>query len=269
MADTLRDAFLDELKDAYDAEKQLTKALPKMAKAATSPELREAFEMHLDETRGQIDRLEQIFELLDEKAKGKHCDGIEGILTEGSAVMEEDFEDSTMDACLIASGQRAEHYEMAAYGTLVSWAQVLGRPDVARLLEQTLNEEKAADTKLTNLAERGINKAAADAARGERGRRRGSGRSQVGCQSRFQEEITITSNNADGGPIRRPSLSIDTRTFLQARFASTVASDGTVVNDESPQAGTAGDRRNGQCARGCARLSLRRRRRLSTRHVNR
>jgi ferritin-like metal-binding protein YciE len=167
MPDTLRAAFLEEVKDAYDAEKQLTKALPKMAKAATSPELREAFQMHLEETRVQIERLERVFQLLEEKAKGKHCDGIAGIIAEGSSVMEEDFEESTMDACLIASGQRAEHYEMAAYGTLVSWAQVLGRPDIARLFEQTLNEEKAADAKLTRLAERGINKQAADAEEGD------------------------------------------------------------------------------------------------------
>jgi ferritin-like metal-binding protein YciE len=167
MADTLRAAFLDEVQDAYDAEQQLTKALPKMAKAATSPELREAFEMHLEETRGHIGRLDEVFQILEQKAKGKHCDGMAGIIAEGSAAMKEDFEAFTMDACLIASGQRAEHYEMAAYGTLVSWAQVLGRPDIAKLFEQTLNEEKAADEKLTRLAERGINKHAADADGGD------------------------------------------------------------------------------------------------------
>jgi ferritin-like metal-binding protein YciE len=160
---TLYDAFMDELKDAYDAEKQLTRALPKLAKAATSPELRAAFESHLEETRGQIDRLERAFEVLDEKAKGKHCDGIAGIIEEGNSVMGEDFDESTMDACLIASGQRAEHYEMAAYGTLVAWANALGHTEVAALLEQTLNEEKAADDKLTKLAEGGINQQAADA----------------------------------------------------------------------------------------------------------
>jgi len=160
---TLYDAFLDELKDAYDAEKQLTKALPKMAKAATAPELRAAFQSHLEETRGQIERLERVFELLDEKVKGKHCDGIAGIIEEGNAAMEEDFDESTMDACLIGSGQRAEHYEMAAYGTLIAWAQALDHAEVAALLEQTLEEEKAADTKLSQLAEGGINRQAADA----------------------------------------------------------------------------------------------------------
>jgi ferritin-like metal-binding protein YciE len=166
MADTgtLHDAFLDELKDAYDAEKQLTKALPKMAKAATAPQLRSAFESHLEETHGHIDRLERAFEMLDEKAKGKHCDGIAGIIEEGSSVMGEDFDETTMDACLIASGQRAEHYEMAAYGTLVAWARALERDDVAALLEQILQEEKAADEKLTALAEGGINQQAAGAA---------------------------------------------------------------------------------------------------------
>src|SRR5215212_11621532 len=163
-AGTLHDAFLDELRDSYDAEKQLTKALPKLAKAAASPELRAAFENHLEETRGQIERLEQVFDLLDEKAKGKHCDGMAGIIEEGKSVMEEDFDDATMDACLIASGQRAEHYEMAAYGTLVAWAQAMGHTQAAKLLQQTLNEEKAADKKLSSLAEGGINQSAADAA---------------------------------------------------------------------------------------------------------
>ena len=165
MADgTLHDAFLDELRDCYDAEKQLTKALPKLAKTASSPALRAAFENHLEETRGQIDRLEQVFESLDEKVRGKHCDGIAGIIEEGKSVMEEDFDDATMDACLIAAGQRAEHYEMAAYGTLVAWARGMGHTEAANLLQQNLDEEKAADKKLSQLAEGGINREAADAA---------------------------------------------------------------------------------------------------------
>ena len=166
MADTgtLHDAFIDELRDAYDAEKQLIKALPKLAKAASSEALREAFENHLAETRDQVSRLEEVFSLLDEKVKGKHCDGIAGIIEEGKAVMEEDFDEATMDACLIASGQRAEHYEMAAYGTLVAWARALGHGDAADILEQILEEEKAADEALTALAEGGINQDAADLA---------------------------------------------------------------------------------------------------------
>ena len=163
-AATLHDAFLDELRDAYDAEKQLTKALPKMAKAASSPQLRKAFETHLKETQGQIGRLEKAFASLDEKVRGKHCDGIEGIIEEGQSVMEEDFDETTMDACLIAAGQRAEHYEMAAYGTLVAWANAMGHAEAASLLQQTLDEEKAADAKLSALAEGGINEEAADGA---------------------------------------------------------------------------------------------------------
>jgi ferritin-like metal-binding protein YciE len=163
-AGTLHDAFIDELRDSYDGEKQLTKALAKLAKAATSPQLREAFEAHLEETEGQIERLEQVFELLEEKARGKHCDGIAGIVEEGKSIMEEEFDETTMDACLIAAGQRAEHYEMAAYGTLVAWAKAMGHTEAAKLLQQTLDEEKAADKKLSGLAEGGINQGAADAA---------------------------------------------------------------------------------------------------------
>ena len=164
---TLHDAFIDELRDTYDAEKQLTKALPKLAKAASNPKLRKAFETHLQETLGQIERLEQVFESLDEKVRGKHCDGIAGIIEEGKSIMEEDFDETTMDACLIAAGQRAEHYEMAAYGTLVAWAQAMGHDQASKLLQQTLDEEKAADEKLSGLAEGGINQGAADAAHAE------------------------------------------------------------------------------------------------------
>ena len=169
MADTgtLHDAFIDELRDTYDAEKQLTKALPKMAKAASSPDLRAAFEAHLEETRVQIERLEQVFETLGEKVRGKHCDGIAGIIEEGKNVMEEDFDAATMDACLIAGGQRAEHYEMAAYGTLIAWARAMGHSDAADLLQETLDEEKAADEKLSALAEGGINQDAVDASQSE------------------------------------------------------------------------------------------------------
>jgi ferritin-like metal-binding protein YciE len=166
---TLHDAFLDELRDTYDAEKQITKALPKMAKAASSPELRTAFETHLEETRGQIARLEDVFAALGEKVRGKHCDGMAGIIEEGKSAMEEDFDESTLDAALIASAQRVEHYEMAAYGTLVSWAKAMGHTEAADLLEETLEEEKSTDAKLTQLAEGGINQEAADAAHPEEG----------------------------------------------------------------------------------------------------
>jgi ferritin-like metal-binding protein YciE len=157
---TLHDAFIDELRDAYDAEKQLIKALKKMARAATSPELRNAFESHMQETEGQVARLDEVFGTLDEKPRGKHCEGIAGIIEEGKGIMEEDFDEDTMDACLIAAAQRAEHYEIAAYGTLVAWAEAMGHTEAAELLQQTLDEEKATDEKLTALAESGINQAA-------------------------------------------------------------------------------------------------------------
>ena len=156
----LHDAFVDELRDAYDAEKQLLKALPKLAKASDSEQLRTAFLDHAEETRGHVDRLEQVFASLDEKVRGKHCDGIAGIIDEGKAVMEEDFDPATMDACLIASGQRSEHYEMAAYGTLVAWAKAMGHSEAAELLQSILDEEQAADEKLNELAEGGINQQA-------------------------------------------------------------------------------------------------------------
>ena len=161
MSDTLRDALIDEIKDLYNAEKQLTKALPKMAKNATNDDLRAALESHLAETEGQIGRLEQVFEMLDEKVRGKHCAGMAGIIEEGNSMLEEDLEDAVLDACIIAAGQRAEHYEMAAYGTSIAWAQALGLTDVAELLTETLNEEKAADEKLSALAESEVNSEAA------------------------------------------------------------------------------------------------------------
>jgi ferritin-like metal-binding protein YciE len=161
-AGTIHDAFVEELRDTYDAEKQLIKALPKMAKAASSAELRSAFETHLEETRGHVERLEQVFESLEEKVKGKHCEGIAGIIEEGKSIMGEDFDEAAMDACLIAAGQRAEHYEMAAYGTLVAWARAMGHTEAADLLQETLDEEKATDEKLTTLAEGGINQEAAE-----------------------------------------------------------------------------------------------------------
>jgi ferritin-like metal-binding protein YciE len=160
-AQTLREALVEEIRDLYNAEKQLTKALPKLAKAATSAELREAFESHLGETETHITRLERVFELLDEKPRGKHCAGIAGIIEEGSDTMQEDMEDSVMDACLIAGAQRAEHYEISAYGTVIAWAESLELTEVAELLNETLAEEKAADEKLTALAESSINEAAA------------------------------------------------------------------------------------------------------------
>lgn len=157
---TLHEAFIDELKDLYNAEKQLLKALPKLAKNATSKQLRDALTSHLKETQTQVRRLEQAFSLLEEKSKGKLCDGMQGIIKEGNKMVEEVEEGPVLDACIIASAQRAEHYEIGAYGTCVAWAKQMGHKEVARLLEQTLAEEKAADKKLSALAEAGINDAA-------------------------------------------------------------------------------------------------------------
>ena len=159
-ADNLREALVEEIKDIYNAEKQLVKALPKMAKGAESDELREAFEKHLEETEGQVTRLERVFELLDEKPRGKHCAGMAGIVEEGSEKLQEDMEGSVLDACLIASAQKVEHYEISAYGSAIAWAEALGLNEVVTVLNETLEEEKAADEKLSALAESGINQAA-------------------------------------------------------------------------------------------------------------
>jgi ferritin-like metal-binding protein YciE len=148
----LRDLYIDELKDLYSAENQLVKALPKMARAASSDELRRGFEEHLKQTRGHVQRLEQIFESLDESPKGKKCAGMEGLVKEGGEVMEEDFEGALMDAALIGAAQRVEHYEMAAYGTASAFAKLLGESEHVTLLEETLQEEKETDEKLTAMA---------------------------------------------------------------------------------------------------------------------
>src|SRR5687768_8221794 len=161
---TLHDAFIDELRDTYDAEKQLIKALPKLARAATSQKLRTAFESHLNQTRGQVRRLEKVFASLGEKPRGKHCTGMAGIIEEGQSVMEEGFDAMALDASLIAAAQRVEHYEMAAYGTLVAWARIMGHTEAARLLQLNLDEEGAADQKLSVLAENGVNQNAANEA---------------------------------------------------------------------------------------------------------
>lgn len=162
MADvtTLRDAFLDEVRDIYHAEKQLLKALPKLASAASNTELRAALENHLAETENQIARLEQVFELIGEKPETKTCAGMAGIIEEGSELLDEDIAKPVLDAVIIASAQRAEHYEIAAYGTVAAWAEGLGLSDAAELLRETLDEEKAADETLSAIAESGINDAA-------------------------------------------------------------------------------------------------------------
>jgi ferritin-like metal-binding protein YciE len=151
---TLRELFIDELRDLYDAENRLVKALPKLAKAANLDDLRSGFETHLEQTKEHVQRLKQIMESLDEKPSGKKCAGMMGIIQEGEEMMDEDFADSVMDAALIASAQRAEHYEIAAYGCVRSWAKQLGEDEAADLLEKTLSEEKETDAKLTELSDK-------------------------------------------------------------------------------------------------------------------
>ncbi|CAN5417636.1 ferritin-like domain-containing protein [soil metagenome] len=158
----LEELLVDELKDLYSAENQIIKALPKMAKATSSPELKRAFERHLEETRRQVDRLEQIGEHLEIKLTGKKCKGMEGLIEEGKEMIGE-LEDEALDAGLIGAAQKVEHYEIASYGTARTHAEVLGYSKVARLLQQTLNEEFATDKKLTQLAENIINVEALEA----------------------------------------------------------------------------------------------------------
>src|SRR5450432_2562790 len=157
----LNDLFLDTLKDIYFAEKQILKALPKMAKAAQSDQLRAAFEKHHGETEGQVERLEQIFALIDKPARGKTCDAIQGILDEGKEIMDEYKGCEALDAGMLAAAQAVEHYEISRYGTLKQWAQQLGLKDAVRLLDATLQEEKKTDESLTSLAEAAVNLAAA------------------------------------------------------------------------------------------------------------
>ncbi len=152
--DSIDKLFIEELKDLYSAENQITKALPKMVNAASSKDLKKAFESHLRETEGQIERLVQICNILGTSPKGKSCEGMKGVLDEGSSMLHESAEGDVRDAALISAAQRVEHYEMAAYGTVRTYAQLLGQAQVAKLLEETLEEEKAADQKLTSIAQK-------------------------------------------------------------------------------------------------------------------
>jgi ferritin-like metal-binding protein YciE len=171
--DSLRELYIDELRDLYNAETQLVKALPKMAKASANDQLRQAFEEHLRQTTEHVSRLEQIFEQLEEKPSGKKCLGMEGLVKEGAETMKEDFTEEVKDAAIIGAAQRVEHYEMAGYGTVRAFAELLGENEHVSLLEQTLQEEKEADEKLTELAEE-INPQAAEA--------QGEGRAPTGSR---------------------------------------------------------------------------------------
>jgi ferritin-like metal-binding protein YciE len=155
--DSLKELYIDELRDLYNAENQLVKALPKMAKGASTPELQTAIEQHLQETKGQVNRLETIFKDLGVNAKGKRCRAMEGLIEEGKEVLDADGEPAVLDAALIAAAQRVEHYEIAGYGCARTFAQLLGDQNGAKLLQETLNEESNADKKLTQIAEHMVN----------------------------------------------------------------------------------------------------------------
>lgn len=160
--ESLEDLFVHHLKDLYSAEKQLVQALPKMAKAANARGLRRAFEDHLKETQDQVQRLDRIFKSLDRGPRGLKCVGMEGLIEEGKELLKEDATPAVLDAGLISAAQRVEHYEIAAYGTARAWAELLGYEEVGDLLQKTLDEEAAANEKLTVLAERGVNASAAE-----------------------------------------------------------------------------------------------------------
>ena len=172
--DSLKKLYIDELKDLYSAETQLVKALPKMAKKASAPELKKAFEDHLEETKGHVERLEEIFGTLEEKPTGKTCKGMKGLIEEGQEVIDEDGDEAVLDAALIGAAQRVEHYEIAGYGVARTFATILGETDAADLLQETLDEEGEADKLLTQIAEEDINfEAASEEEEEETPKRRG------------------------------------------------------------------------------------------------
>ena len=162
---TMEDLFVDQLRDIYHAEKQLVKALPKMAKNSTSTELKNAFAEHLQQTEEHVNRIEHVFERMNARAKAKKCEAMEGLIEEGQEIIDCDAPDEVCDAGLIGAAQKVEHYEIAAYGTLITWAREMGHEDCAELLKQTLDEEKAADEKLTQIAESAVNQQAIGASR--------------------------------------------------------------------------------------------------------
>ena len=170
--DSLKDLYIDELKDLYNAENQLLKALPKMAKKASAPELKKAFQNHLAQTEGHVDRLERIFKKLGEKPGGKTCKAMKGLVEEGKEIIEEDGDDSVLDAALIGAAQRVEHYEIAGYGVVRTFASLLGEQEAVGLLQRTLNEEGETDKKLTRLAETVINVEASEAEEDEKPKRK-------------------------------------------------------------------------------------------------
>jgi ferritin-like metal-binding protein YciE len=209
--DSLDTLLEEELKDTYDAEKQLTKALPKLAKKATAEELKRAFEQHLRQTEQHIERLEQVFEALELPVKGRKCDGMRNLIKEGDDMISEAEDAATRDAVMIAAAQKVEHYEIAAYGTMRTWANVLGHDEVARLLEETLNEEKETDQNLTQIAESFVNQASAEEGDEEeeetRGRQMRPGRGSSSRSSRQLAADRGSRTNRSGSSSRSRSRS--------------------------------------------------------------
>jgi ferritin-like metal-binding protein YciE len=199
--DSLNALLQEELKDLYDAEKQITKALPKLARKATSPELKEGFEAHLRQTEEQIERLENAFEQLGMPARGKPCKGMRNLIAEGNEMMAEADDDDTLDALMIAAAQKVEHYEIAAYGTARTWARLLGQDEVAALLEETLEEEKMTDQQLTAIAESHVNAEAADTS--DQQRRRGTARRASARSGRQQAADRGSRSSSRRGSRRR------------------------------------------------------------------
>jgi ferritin-like metal-binding protein YciE len=203
--DSLTSLLVEQVKDLYDAEKRLTKAIPKLAKASTNDELRTALEMHLGETKNHVSRLEQVFELMEERPKAKPCEGMKGLIEEGDEHAKEDYDDDDLrDAMIIGSAQRVEHYEIAGYGTAIAHARLLGLDDVVELLEETLAEEKAADEKLTEVAESVVNlEAAADEDEEDESTSRQAGRRGQSSGARATAADRGRSSTRQGGRSRR------------------------------------------------------------------
>jgi ferritin-like metal-binding protein YciE len=208
--ESLKELYIDELKDLYSAEKQLVKALPKMAKNATNPELKDAFTTHLQETEGHVERLEQIFEMLGERPGGKKCKGMEGLVEEAKELLEEDATEAVLDAGMISKAQHVEHYEMAGYGTVRTYARLLGLDDQADLLQETLDEEGHANELLTQIAESSVNLEAEAGSEDEESTSSGSDR-QVPRKVSRESARTSAGGNRSRSTSRTTSRSSQTR----------------------------------------------------------
>jgi len=195
---TMQELFVEELRDLYHAEKQLTKALPKMAKAASDEQLREAFTQHLEETRNQVERLEEVFELLDVAKRAKRCEAMEGLIEEGREMIEEVEDEAVLDVGLITAAQKIEHYEIAGYGSVVALAKALGHEDAAQRLAETLEEEKAADQKLNEIAESSVNEKALSQSNGSE-----MVEQATGAADDKAEEGQMAQTSGGGGTSRR------------------------------------------------------------------